>query len=169
MHLNIYPFFSACFLLRSFLEQACACGCRLLYLMAVPCRCAIYSLLCSVVTDLCYKFLNLLHTLYLPFFFLSLPTLLQRLQFQYTQCQQSHMISKEIPAKSQSLKREIRFVCSAFSALRSVAYWHVQPDRVSQIHTDLRRAQSKARVVLPHMLPCTVRTNCAHTKARSLW
>ena len=44
------PFFSACFLLRSFLEQACACGCRLLYLMAVPCRCAIYSLLCSVVT-----------------------------------------------------------------------------------------------------------------------
>ena len=115
MHLNIYPFFSACFLLRSFLEQACACGCRLLYLMAVPCRCAIYSLLCSVVTDLCYKFLNLLHSLYLPFFFLSLPTLLQRLQFQYTQCQQSHMISKEIPAKSQSLKREIRFVCSAFS------------------------------------------------------
>lgn len=114
MHLNIYPFLSACFLLRSFLEQACACGCRLLYLMAVPCRCAIYSLLCSVVTDLCYKFLNLLHTLYLPFFFLSLPTLLQRLQFQYTQCQQSHMISKEMPAKSQSLKREIRFVCSAF-------------------------------------------------------
>lgn len=48
------------------------------------------------------------------FLFLSLPTLLQRLQFQYTQCQQSHMISKEMPAKSQSLKREIRFVCSAF-------------------------------------------------------
>lgn len=46
-----------------------------------------------------------------------------------------------------------------FSALRSVAYWHVQPDRVSQIHTDLRRAQSKARVVLPHMLPCTVKVS----------
>ena len=159
MYLNIYPFFSAHFLLGSFLEQACACGCRLLYLMAVPCRCAIYSLLCSVITNLCYELLNLLHTLYLPFFFLSLLTLLQRLQFQYTQCQQSHMISKEMPAKSQSLKREIRFVCSAVSALRSAAYLHVQPDRVLQIHKNLRQAQAKAQLVLFGMLPCTLKVS----------
>ena len=46
------------------------CTCRLLNLMCMPYRCTVYCLLCSVVTDFCDKFLNLLHTLFLPFFFL---------------------------------------------------------------------------------------------------